>query len=74
MTEQEYYDHLARLALEMVDRVRDVDPRRNWAWWDSLTERERIDLPWVLAAMVDPGASTKELFGWTWQFAPREVA
>lgn len=74
MTELEYYDRLARLALEMVQRVRDVDPARNGAWWDSLTPMEQRDLPWVLAVMVDPGATTKELFGWTWQFADRDAA
>lgn len=69
MTEREYCDRLADLALEMVQRVREIPPQRNLGWWDSLTTRERTDLPWVLAAMVDPGATTSMLLGWTWQFA-----
>lgn len=69
MTEPAYYDRLVRLACEMVDRVRDVDPQRNGGWWDTLTPMERRDLPWVLACMVDPHASISRTLGWTWALA-----
>ncbi|HEU4540388.1 MAG TPA: hypothetical protein VFR23_04615 [Jiangellaceae bacterium] len=62
-------DELVRLASELVCRVRDVDPRRNEAWLMTLTNQDRWDLLFVLAAMVDPSVPLPVLLGWTFPLA-----
>lgn len=56
---------LTQMAMQMVGRVRDVDPERNRTWLLSLTDRDRWELLFVLAAMVDPTQPPSVLLGWT---------
>lgn len=67
-------DRLVTLASELVMRVREVDPERNWAWLASLTPEERWGLLFTLAAMVDPDTPLPVALGWTFPLAPRDAA
>ena len=60
---------LVELACELINRVRDVEPERNGTWLESLTPRERWDLLFVLAAMVDPSVPLNVSLGWTFRLA-----
>lgn len=62
-------DELVALATQLVCRVRDVDPQRNHLWLSSLTNEQRYEMLFVLAAMVDPNAPVKVTLGWTFPLA-----
>jgi len=59
-------------ACELISRVREVDPERNRTWLLSLTDRDRWDLLFVLAAMVDPTTPLPVALGWTWELVRDE--
>lgn len=65
MTSDEYADHLAEVAQELVVRVRDDDPEANNRWLATLTDRERRDLLIVLAAAVPDDRPWLHLTAWT---------
>jgi hypothetical protein len=60
----EYVDRLAKVAAELVVRVRDDDPEANGRWLATLTDRERRDLLIVLAAAVPDDQPWAELTAW----------
>lgn len=65
MTRDDYADHLATIAQELVVRVRDDDPEANARWLATLTDRERRDLLIVLAAAVPDDRPWLHLTAWT---------
>lgn len=65
------HDELVTHALDLVERVREIDPERNRTWLLSLPIQDRFDLLFVLAAMVDPTATPNVLLGWTFPLEPR---
>lgn len=67
MGADEYADRLAEVATELVVRVRDDDPEANLRWLAAAlpTERERLDLLFVLAAAVPDDRPWPHLTAWT---------
>lgn len=68
MTEERQRELIAH-ACELISRVRDVDPERNYTWLRSLTDQDRWELLFVLAAMVDPSTPLPVALAWTWELA-----
>lgn len=67
MNRDEYADRLAKVAQELVVRVRDDQPEANLRWLsNTLTARERQDLLFVLAAAVPDDRPWSALTAWTW--------
>lgn len=66
MTRDEYADWLAAVAIELVARVRDEDPRANARWLISTLpdEADRFALLFVLAAAVPLDRPWRELTAW----------
>ncbi|EEP73527.1 hypothetical protein MCAG_03854 [Micromonospora sp. ATCC 39149] len=62
----EYAEHLAEVAADLVVRVRDDDPEANLRWLTATlpTERERLDLLFVLAAAVPDDRPWLHLTAW----------
>lgn len=62
-------EELVKLASELVCRIRDIDPARNATWLASLSQEDRWDLLFVLAAMVDPNMPLSASLEWTFPLA-----
>ncbi|WP_243715731.1 hypothetical protein [Micromonospora sp. KC207] len=62
----EYAGRLAEVAAELVVRVRDDDPEANLRWLTATlpTNRERLDLLFVLAAAVPDDRPWLHLTAW----------
>lgn len=62
-------DQVVRWSLELIDRVREIDPDRNQQWLNSLTAEDWRDMLVCLAAMADPHRPVSVLLGWVHQLA-----
>lgn len=67
MDRDEYADRLAKVAAELVVRVRDDDPEANLRWLTNTlrTHEERVHLLFVLAAAVPDDRPWQALTAWT---------
>lgn len=69
-------DHATRLidlACQWVCRVHEIDPERNGTWLQSLSEQDRWELLFVLAAMVDPNSPLSKTLRWLEGLAPHDA-
>lgn len=60
-------DDLARIAVELANRVRDIDPERNGTWLAAVLPEpgDWFRLCFVLAAAIPTDRSWRQLTAWT---------
>lgn len=68
----EHADRMFDLACEWVCRVHDIDPERNASWLLHLSEQDRWELLFLLAAMVNPASPISNSRAWLESLAPHD--